>query len=216
MVRGVNAASLLTLAWQSISGHALVTARSGGKSRQVEHLEVVRSKGGGVMKRRGFMRGLTASMVMLVVPLTAQAQTPEAQVEGSWRYDKVSDPNIGLHSFQLSMTEYATDDEAAGAFSRILDELDAGAIYDESTHNESYGDESFFAEFQNLGGLILVYEGFVRFGSLILDARWEADHFGGARDGYRLFEGIIERAEEGGEGEALFPSDDELASYGLT
>jgi hypothetical protein len=169
------------------------------------------------MNRRTFAARGAAALAMITSSY-AQAQTPETaprQMKGAWEYDDISDPNIGLQLFEVVVTDYPTEGEAADVFSRIPDELDAGAIYDASTHNESYGDESFFAEFQNLGGLILVYMGFVRVGTTLLEARWEADHYGGARDGYRLFEGVIDRAIEGAEGDAVFPSQDELEGFGL-
>lgn len=175
------------------------------------------------MNRRTFVTGAMVTTVagMMRVEIVTAQTADTIRVEREWEFDGVSDPNIGLDTFSVAITAHADELAAEEAFDSIFESVEQGAILNQDTHNETYGDESFFVEFQNLGGLLLVYEGTIRIGTLVYEFRWEASHFGGARDGYRLMETVFERA---GEQEAyteeelgaLLPTQGEVSEYGLT
>lgn len=142
----------------------------------------------------------------------------ELRVESKWITDGETDS--GLDAFATKITAFESIEEATRKFDDLFGSIQEGTIYNEDTRNETFGDESFFVHYNNMGGLLLIYEGTILIDRLIYEFRWEAVHFGGARDGHRLFESVIERAhitEDYTETDlvALLPTEPEAAQYRL-
>lgn len=174
------------------------------------------------MNRRTFLDAGPGAVVATAIGKNGMfAQTPEAnepQVQSEWVTDGKTDS--GLDTFITRITAHNDADEASQRFDELFDGVQEGTIYNEDTRNETFGDESFFVQYNNLGGLYLIYEGTIRISNLVYEFRWEATHYGGARSGYKIFESVIERAEANDaytEDELLelLPAEEEVAAYGL-
>ena len=174
------------------------------------------------MNRRTFLQaGLGAGVVTATSKNEVLAQTPEVyelQVQSEWVTDGKTDS--GLDTFITRITAHNDVEEATQRFDKLFEGVQAGTIYNEDTRNETFGDESFFVQYDNLGGLFLIYEGTIRIRNLIYEFRWEATHYGGARGGHKIFESVIEQAEireayTEDELLALLPAEGELTEYGL-
>lgn len=173
------------------------------------------------MNRRILSRaGLGVFAVGIIGISDMAAQTPEPtalRVEGEWNATQVADGSIDR--FATVITAYRSINEAEDALNEAVEQVQEGTIWNEATQTETFGDESFFVEYNNVG-YFLVYEANVRVSNLVYHFRWETANYGGARAGHRLFEKVIDRVEvkdryTEDELLALLPTKKELEKYSL-
>jgi len=113
---------------------------------------------------------------------------------------------------------YESEDAASAAFQMLLRDVQEGSVLNDPAHTEIIGDESFWVEYDQ-PALFLVYMVTARFKTLIYQFRWECTDYGGARDGQRLMEAVVARADETVTTQkqlaGLLPTADEAKQYGL-
>lgn len=172
------------------------------------------------MNRRTFATCLFSSVTLGSLASSqlhhADAQPTSRSVTTTWNADFGSSNEIDR--FATTITVHETEDTASDAFDGLLDDVQEGTLYNEESGSETIGDDSFFVRYSDPN--FVVDEMVIRFGPLIYQFRSEAVHFGGARDAYRLMEDVFKRVDESATTEdelnALLPTAEEVAPYGLT
>jgi hypothetical protein len=145
----------------------------------------------------------------------AAQSTPEAKslhVEGTW--DTTTDNRI--ERLVVEITAYGSADEASQRFNGLLGEVKEGTLYTDGI--KTFGDESFIVHYQY--PYMSAYEATCRVGKLFYLVKWDATFIDGHVDGHRIFEMLIDRAEAKDtymldDLEALLPTDEEVAPFGL-
>lgn len=168
------------------------------------------------MNRRTMMKSTLGGVAAVVIgTIAAGAQTPvagEMQAKGSWK----TTTDSRIERLKITITAFASEDEAHQQFEGALAKVKEGTIYNETI--KTYGDESFIVLYQL--PMIAEYEATARVGNLVYFVAWDAVFIDGHVEGLFLFEDLIARAKAQdsytqADLDALLPTKEELAELEL-